>query len=82
VVLDLDNTNYAVFKPYEAQLPALFLVSQVRLSGDFAGETGISVGALPAEGVKCARCWLIKTDVGIDAGYPDLCGRCAGVLTG
>jgi isoleucyl-tRNA synthetase len=70
-----------VFKPYEAQLPALFLVSQVRLTGDFAGESGISVQAPLAEGVKCARCWLIKTDVGVDPAYPNVCGRCAGVLS-
>ena len=34
-----------------------------------------------ADGVKCARCWLIKTDVGADAAYPDLCARCADVLS-
>jgi isoleucyl-tRNA synthetase len=80
VVMDLDKTTYALFQPYEAQLPALFLVSQVRLSGNYDAEHGISVGASPAEGVKCARCWLIKTDVGVDPAFPDLCGRCANVL--
>jgi isoleucyl-tRNA synthetase len=80
VVMKLDKTTYALFKPYEAQLPALFLVSQVHMSDDFEADHGIAVGAMPAEGVKCARCWLIKTDVGVDPAYSDLCGRCAGVL--
>jgi isoleucyl-tRNA synthetase len=82
VELNLGKTNYALFQPYATQLQALFLVSQVRLSDSFDGENGVSVRAVPAEGVKCARCWLIKTDVGVDAEYPDLCARCAGVLKG
>ena len=62
---------------YERQLPAIFKVSQVVLNeGD--GAPQISAGC--AQGIKCARCWLVKDDVGSDGEYPDLCGRCARVV--
>jgi isoleucyl-tRNA synthetase len=32
-------------------------------------------------GAKCARCWLIKEDVGVDSAHADLCSRCAGVVS-
>ena len=56
------------------QLPALFLVSQV----SFGSSDQIEVTA--AEGVKCARCWLVKADVGSVADYPDLCARCSAAI--
>ncbi|MGC8667656.1 MAG: isoleucine--tRNA ligase [Chthonomonadales bacterium] len=62
---------------YEAQLPAIFKVSQVVLK-EASGAPRIE--AARAEGVKCARCWLVKADVGSDAAYPDICGRCARVV--
>ncbi len=31
----------------------------------------------PAEGAKCARCWMILPEVGHQPGHPDLCRRCA-----
>ncbi|WP_424244048.1 isoleucyl-tRNA synthetase [Elusimicrobium posterum] len=33
-----------------------------------------------ADGAKCPRCWQWKTDIGVDKNYPEICGRCAGVL--
>ena len=30
-----------------------------------------------AEGEKCARCWQVLPDVGVDPHHPALCGRCA-----
>jgi len=30
---------------------------------------------------KCARCWNLRADVGSDASHPEICGRCAGVVT-
>ena len=31
---------------------------------------------------KCERCWHLREDVGADAGYPGLCGRCISNLHG
>ena len=41
---------------------------------------GAWVQALPAEGRKCPRCWLHRTDGGRLESHPEVCARCAGVL--
>jgi isoleucyl-tRNA synthetase len=56
----------------DEDLAMLFLVSQVE-----RGNGAASLAVAPAEGEKCARCWLIKRDVGANPARPDLCGRCA-----
>jgi isoleucyl-tRNA synthetase len=61
-------------------LADLLMVSEVAVSaGEAAGDTSVSV--LRAEGDKCPRCWNIRTDIGSDAAHPELCARCAGVLS-
>jgi isoleucyl-tRNA synthetase len=35
-----------------------------------------------AEGEKCGRCWKVLLEVGSVAAHPDLCHRCATVVTG
>ncbi len=52
-------------------LEELFIVSQVERG------TGADIKVLHAEGVKCPRCWRWQTDIGSQASYPELCGRCA-----
>ena len=76
VHLDVDADTYRALEPYRAELPALLLVSQIALAQTRL-EAGVSVTVTPAEGIKCARCWLIKTDVGADPAHPELCARCA-----
>ncbi len=44
--------------------------------------TRIWVAAAPATGTKCARCWHIRPDVGMDAEHADLCGRCVANVGG
>ncbi len=76
VELTGDAATAAALQPFADQLPSLFLVSSVQLS---VGE-GLSAECRPAEGVKCARCWLVKTDTGSNPDHPDLCARCSGAL--
>jgi isoleucyl-tRNA synthetase len=64
-------------------LPTVFIVSQAVI-GDVSEPTlesarlpGLRIGIRRAHGVKCERCWNVRTDVGADAGLPTLCGRCA-----
>jgi isoleucyl-tRNA synthetase len=38
---------------------------------------GLMLAAEPSPHAKCARCWNLRPSVGVDAGHPDLCGRCA-----
>jgi len=63
--------TYSGLATFGDALASLFLVSQV----SFGAVEAIEVA--PASGVKCARCWLVKRDVGEVASSPDLCVRCA-----
>jgi isoleucyl-tRNA synthetase len=79
VELTADEATYRALHPYADQLPTVFVVSQATLSNGNA-EAGVSVRVSRAEGEKCGRCWLIKTDVGSLAAHPTLCGRCAAAI--
>ncbi|PWC21806.1 isoleucine--tRNA ligase [Brenneria roseae subsp. roseae] len=39
--------------------------------------SGLKIALSKAEGHKCPRCWHYEPDIGINADYPDICGRCA-----
>src|SRR5579863_333321 len=61
---------------YAADLPALFIVSQVVLE---PGEE-LRVTVERADGVKCERCWKYSTAVGEDAAFPTVCDSCSAAL--
>ena len=73
-------------KNYEADLPALFIVSSVEVklaSTPFPAKEGTdtvpglkNIEVRKADGEKCERCWNIRSDVGAQAQHPTLCGRC------
>ena len=67
---------YPLLKQYEAQLPELFIVSQVVLS---EGDATV-VQVERASGTKCQRCWKFKADIGGHAAFPTLCASCAHVV--
>jgi len=37
----------------------------------------IAIQVEKAKGEKCARCWHIRTDIGVNKSHPMICGRCA-----
>jgi isoleucyl-tRNA synthetase len=37
---------------------------------------GVEVKIEKADGQKCERCWHWETDIGQNAEYPTICGRC------
>ena len=41
---------------------------------------GVAVKVSPAPGETCARCRMVKEDVGSDSAYPTLCARCAKIV--
>ena len=45
-----------------------------------ADVAGVAVVPAPAEGEKCARCWMVLPDVGSHADHPALCHRCHEVV--
>ncbi|NKE69916.1 isoleucine--tRNA ligase [Candidatus Manganitrophus noduliformans] len=81
---------YPLLQEKKAFLSTLFIVSQVDLlpwerkpegvSTVQMKEASLAIQVQPARGAKCERCWIYREDVGADAGYPTLCGRCAGVV--
>ena len=67
-------------KSFEADLSALLLVSEVRLSTGAAGDEGLEVKVVKARGKKCERCWNWRVSVGEDKDHGTLCDRCVRVL--
>jgi isoleucyl-tRNA synthetase len=66
----------AGLEDYAAELPALFIVSQVVL------EPGSELRAIVerADGTKCERCWKYSTFVGQDPDFPTVCDACSAAL--
>ena len=84
VVLSGPETELASLRPYLADLPMLFIVSEVELKpGPAATETS---GAQPtitierAGGVKCERCWRYVHSVSSEPEGSGLCERCHDAL--
>jgi len=76
VVITADGENYDFLAPLLDELRVLLIVSSVRL------ERGADkIEARRAEGDKCARCWCFSPAVGSDTVHPELCPRCAGVVS-
>jgi len=73
--LSANGDLYPLLKTYAADLPALFIVSQVELSPG-AGDA-VQVKVERAAGAKCERCWKYKTDIGSNAAFPTICGTCS-----
>ncbi len=86
VRLAADGDLEPLLRDYHAQLPALFIVSQVELSkNSLAGAyesqlAGLKVKIEKAAGKKCARCWTYSERVGEDGVYPSVCERCSAAL--
>ncbi len=76
VVIDTSSMRgdpRAVIERYRDALPELFNVSSVEIvHGDPTDMcTGMLVGAKPAPGAKCERCWRFTSDVGEGRALPD-----------
>ncbi|MDE3018506.1 MAG: isoleucine--tRNA ligase [Nitrospirota bacterium] len=78
VVIKAGQECYNFLKPYEQDLPGLFIVSQVALenASQVLQEPNYAVVVEKAEGQKCARCWNYRGSVGTDAEHPTICDRC------
>jgi len=77
LVFTVPAEDYALLASYSAKLPAIFITSQVELK---QGESTLVV-VLPADGVKCERCWKFTLDVGSDPKFPTACAPCAAAVT-
>ncbi|MBO8162284.1 MAG: isoleucine--tRNA ligase [Brevibacillus sp.] len=68
-------------------LADLFIVAHVDLHApgtevpaEAARLEGIAVVVAPADGGKCERCRVVRTDIGVDPNHPQICGRCASIV--
>jgi isoleucyl-tRNA synthetase len=78
VTLTAGGTIGDLLRQYEADLPMLFIVSQVTLESGAAD--GVAVSVTRAEGTKCERCWRVVPDVSRESGTVGLCSRCVDAL--
>ena len=77
LIVTVNAEDYELLSAYAASLPTIFIVSQVELKqGD-----ATAVEVLPAEGIKCERCWKYTLDVGSDESIPTACAACASAVT-
>ncbi len=76
VKITANGKQFELLRKYEADLPELFIVSQVSI------ESGpIQIRAEKALGEKCQRCWNYSEKTGTDKSWPGICPRCIEALT-
>ena len=86
VILSGSEDSLAALRPFERQLPMLFIVSEVELRSEPLQVTGAVVhGACTiaierASGVKCERCWRYVKSVSSEPAFAGLCDRCQDAL--
>jgi len=72
-----DETLFKQLQSREAELEELFILSDLTLIA--SDETSARV--VRTARTKCARCWRHRQSVGEDAAHPELCDRCAEVVS-
>lgn len=77
ITLVASGAELELLRNYQAELAALFIVSQVQVQ---SGKAELQVEVAAASGRKCERCWVYSPETGRDNRYPDLCPRCAGII--
>ena len=87
VGLGLEDALYEKIVPYQDELRAILIVSEVQLiRGTIEGAwvspeaPGMMVRVSAAQAQKCERCWVHDPSVGHMADHPDICERCFGAL--
>ena len=76
VVLTAGAAEMALLRAHEADLPMLFIVSEVELRPGTA-DGALQITIERAQGVKCERCWRYVPAVSKDSG---ICDRCQDAL--
>lgn len=57
-------------------------ISQAPVQAQNSELSGLKIAFQQAEGDKCPRCWHYATDIGREAEYAELCGRCVTNVAG
>jgi isoleucyl-tRNA synthetase len=83
VTLTASGPVTAVLERYRADLPMLFIVSDVTLhAGQTEGADAVTVQVERAAGVKCERCWRYVAGVSSEPETAGICARCVDALRG
>ena len=78
VTVTAQPEDLALLRTLADDLKFVFITSAAEaVAGD-----ELAVSVKPSEHDKCERCWHYREDVGADAAYPTLCGRCVSNLYG
>jgi isoleucyl-tRNA synthetase len=78
ILIQSDDATANLLRKYSDNLKEFFNVSQVEVAP--RSEAGFAATTLPADGVKCDRCWNFRTDVADFGPWQNVCGRCADAL--
>ncbi len=78
VELTVGAEDFTLLTSLGEDLKFVFITSAIELVASDA----LSIRASASNGIKCERCWHYCDDIGVDAGHPTLCGRCASNLFG
>jgi len=78
VTLTVPAEEFALLSSLGEDLKFVFITSAINL---LAGDAQ-SISVTASNNVKCERCWHYRADVGADAAYPTICGRCTSNLYG
>ncbi|HET9831327.1 MAG TPA: isoleucine--tRNA ligase [Vicinamibacterales bacterium] len=78
VVLTTSKDDAVFLEKYKADLPMLFIVSDVQLRTSNGSTTDIVIER--ADGVKCERCWRVVKSVSTDPAWAGICERCQDAL--
>ncbi len=76
--LSLNKADFELLSSLGEDLKYVFITSQAHI--ELGEQEHIKV--LVSESEKCARCWHYSSDVGANASYATLCGRCVSNLYG
>src|SRR5581483_109973 len=79
VVLTASGDDLALLRRYAADLPMLFIVSDVDVHAA-SDAAPLAVAIERAGGVKCERCWRYVSRVSSDPAWAGLCERCQEAL--
>ena len=81
VVLTAAGPVAALLDAHRAELPMLFIVSDLELRvGPADGPDTVTVEVERAPGTKCERCWRIVPATSADPEWAGLCTRCVDAL--
>ena len=88
VAVYAEGEHHALLNSLDDDLRFVFITSQASVQqGTHPGAipttlAGVSVLVAVSPHQKCERCWHYRADIGVDATYPGICGRCASNLNG